>query len=1463
MTAYAHEGLASETTRHYRVSALAGDTAGPASNVAHATSDDIVAPELRFASALGQVLRIEFSEALDGASGHTPPKSAFEVIVDGIPTGFETVLMGASFVALSGVSPSIKNGQAVVVTYTDPSANDDIAALQDTAGNDAASFTTGEDGVPAVSLGNVADPVAPDAPAGLVATAAGDMRIDLAWEPPAYNGGTAVTGYRIEVSEDVDPLVWTELAAHHAAMEDGEVVMAYTHTMDCSGGPKEPCSEVTRHYRVSAINAAGTGPASNVASATTGTGAPGEPRELTAMPDGPTLIALAWTAPEAIDGVAAPTGYLIEWSPDGTSHWQYLLRDEEGDPSAVTGTTYSDRGLAPETERYYRVSAINAAGAGRVSNVAQATSARVVALAPTDLAATAGAEQDGSVFVSRIDLAWSAPGDTGNSDLTGYLIEWSPDGTDGSWQALVTDTGSLEVAYADRPLDLGTTRHYRVFAINDDGPGRVSDAAFATTRPVPYQAGTNAGGTQVAIVFEPALDGTPGNAPEKERFTVSVGGVAVEIGALVVAGPSGQVLLNDLSPIIRFEQAVTVGYTDPTDGDDPRAVQDTAGVDAHSFADFPVSNASNVLAVVAEAPIGLMAEAPSDRDDAIELRWSPPGYDGGRAVTGYRIEWSRNGRSSWRDLVPNTGETVGETCSGTPPEDGVAYCDSGLGPRTTRHYRVRAINAVGTGPASNVAHATTTEDVPGAPTGLTATAVDAMPGADTTQIGLAWSAPVEVEIMITPTGYRIEVSEDGGATFTDLVPDTGETVGTDCAGTAPQDGVAYCDTELGSEVTRHYRVSANNDEGTGPASNVADATTDDVAAPVPQTASVPETGTSLTVAFDEALDETAANLPAEARFAVTVEDEAEIAIDEVTVDGTSVTLTGLSPTIKYGQTVTVAYTDPGTGDDTAGALQDGHGNDAASFTGYAVTNGSAAAPTVPGKPRELEAQARGPDRIDLSWNPPSDTGGRPVTAYRIEFSSDGVNFGALVERHATMQAGRVVTAYAHEGIGAGATRHYRIKAINEVGTGPASDSARATTTTSVPGAPEIHKLTPEPATPGDTTTRITLAWTPPAFTGDSDITGYLIKVSPDNTEGSFTTLVENHNTMADGAIVTAYTHTMVCSEDMPCSEETRYYRVSAINDAGTGSPSPVEHTTTVDILGPEPVSASVTGSGVEVAIDFDEALDASTANAPATERFSVKVDDAPVTVGSVTVWGALKQVVLGGFAHAVRSGQTVTVGYADPSSGDDKAGALQDDDGNDAADFTLGGPKDSVTVTNGSIQAPTAPGKPTGLTAEANVMEGTMKADLAWTAPADNGGRGITGYLIEWSTDGTTFPAADRVTITATDAGSDEVVTAYTQTGVSTDDERHYRVSAINAVGTGQASDTVPLTTGLPGAPTAVKATPMDAMAGRHLHPDRPHLDGAGAHGRHGHHRLPDRVVGGRQRPVERAGREHRQHGRR
>ena len=95
----------------------------------------------------------------------------------------------------------------------------------------------------------------------------------------------------------------------------------------------------------------------------------------------------------------------------------------------------------------------------------------------------------------------------------------------------------------------------------------------------------------------------------------------------------------------------------------------------------------------------------------------------------------------------------------------------------------------------------------------------------------------------------------------------------------------------------------------------------------------------------------------------------------------------------------------------------------------------------------------------------------------------------------------------------------------------------------------------------------------------------------------------------------------------------------------------------------------------------------------------------------------------------IRADQAVTVAYTDLTANDDAGGVVQDDSGNDAADFTLG-PDESVTVTNGSAVAAGAPGAPRNLGAESG---GTDRIVVRWDAPADTGGRAITGYLIEVS----------------------------------------------------------------------------------------------------------------------------------
>ncbi len=94
----------------------------------------------------------------------------------------------------------------------------------------------------------------PGAPTNLRATSSGQTQINLSWSPPANNGGAAITGYRIEVSTDGSS--WSNLAAN-----TGSTTTRRSHTGLTAG--------TTRHYRVSAINSAGTGPASSVANATT------------------------------------------------------------------------------------------------------------------------------------------------------------------------------------------------------------------------------------------------------------------------------------------------------------------------------------------------------------------------------------------------------------------------------------------------------------------------------------------------------------------------------------------------------------------------------------------------------------------------------------------------------------------------------------------------------------------------------------------------------------------------------------------------------------------------------------------------------------------------------------------------------------------------------------------------------------------------------------------------------------------------------------------------------------------------------------------------------------------------------------------------------------------------------------------------------------------------------------------
>ena len=168
----------------------------------------------------------------------------------------------------------------------------------------------------------------PGAPTGLTATAGGQTRIDLSWNAPASNGGAAITGYRIEVSTDRSS--WSSLNAN-----TGSSATRYSHTGLTAGS--------ARHYRVSAINSAGTGPASNVATATTDTTAQapdlvvGPPTVTSNSPDAGASFTLSATVRNGGDGSSGPTTLTYYRSTDST----ITLSDTKVGDSYVDGIAAS------------------------------------------------------------------------------------------------------------------------------------------------------------------------------------------------------------------------------------------------------------------------------------------------------------------------------------------------------------------------------------------------------------------------------------------------------------------------------------------------------------------------------------------------------------------------------------------------------------------------------------------------------------------------------------------------------------------------------------------------------------------------------------------------------------------------------------------------------------------------------------------------------------------------------------------------------------------------------------------------------------------------------------------------------------------------------------------------------------------------------------------------------------------
>ncbi|WP_286175932.1 peroxidase family protein [Arthrobacter sp. NEB 688] len=135
--------------------------------------------------------------------------------------------------------------------------------------------------------------------------------------------------------------------------------------------------------------------------------------------------------------------------------------------------------------------------------------------------------------------------------------------------------------------------------------------------------------------------------------------------------------------------------------------------------------------------------------------------------------------------------------------------------------------------------------------------------------------------------------------------------------------------------------------------------------------------------------------------------------------------------------------------------------------------------------------ARGDASALLSWTPPSDTGGLPITGYQLQ-----VRTGTTVVETRTLTGAPTSTTVT--GLTNGTTYSFRLAAVNAVGASAVSTASNTVTPAGVPGQAGI--LAPTQGAAGGALTA-SANWAAPTSTGGSAITGYRVTALRMDTDG--------------------------------------------------------------------------------------------------------------------------------------------------------------------------------------------------------------------------------------------------------------------------------------------------------------------------------------------------------------------------
>ena len=1190
----------------------------------------------------------------------------------------------------------------------------------------------------------VAAATAPDPPTGLTLTP-GDTQIALSWTAPADNGGSALTGYSVQYSSN-----------------SGVTFTGWTHN---GTGTSDTITGLTNgqsyQVRVAAINSQGTG--SYVTGTTTPVAAvtvPDAPTGLTLTPSD-TQIAVAWTAP-ADNGGSAITGYDLDYKLSSSSNWSNTTHSGTGRTFTITSIT---NGLSYQV----RVAAINNQGTG--GYVTGTTTLADRPDAPTSLTFTPGDTQ--------IALSWTAPADNGGSTITGYDVEYrsgisgaftgaSHTGTTtaatitgltngqsyqvqvraknsygaGPWSALgssapiadliLTDfstanlgveasalitvgasghwygisprtvsgsllDGDLNLSSSNEPID-NVQRDPANVIVNNSNAALDLSAYF----------GPSGDGARLRMWLQSATDGsdlvhstgTFSSSNSYIRFTFSGGPPSFSANERVIvafaspdppsapAAPtltisgSGTIDVVWLPPTssgyssitdydVQYKETLVTGWTDLQHTGTVRSASITGLTNGTSYdVQVRASNADATgpwSATSVETPANLGgpgAPAPptlTSGDQQISVAWLEPSDNGGSAIDGYDVEWRQGTEGNWTDLN-HTGLVRSAVITGLT--NGQEY-----------QVQVRANNSVASGNWSGTTQATPSTTP--AQIKLLGVAVKSE------SLIASWSAPADNGATISD--YDVQYRQGNTGAFSPWGH-----VGTAAFATI---------TGLTNGQEYEIQVRAENSNGDGPWSASATGTPADFP-DAPATPTITSQDTTLTASWTAPANNGGPITGYDVEYREGTEGDWEVHTHLGT--GATATITGL----RNGQPYQVQVR----GRNVRGA---GLWSQAGLGTPYGAM----------GPPTNVTLTPSN-EEIIVEWEPPTQTGGRVVTSYRVvHYVTSSGSASATGENDPLSLNLRTKTI---TGLANGTAYSVYVFATYAGGSGTHSSTEEATPVPPPPGAPSDLAQTP-----GDA--QIALAWTAPSVV----VTSY--DYSTDDGVSWRTT----------GSAAASYTatHTSASTSTALVNGTEYTFRVRGRNTSGVGPQSNSIKAT------PRTVPAQVVISGTthgdeEVTITWTAPSDGGSTITRYDYRIGSAgsaqgVGNADINTTSITIVGLLNGTEYQLYVRAA----------------------------NAAGDGPWSAP---------SAETPsTTPGAPLAIVS----VSGNAEVDLSWTAPLDDGGIAITGY--DYSTDGgvswkTTGSTATLYTVTHTSESTSTVLVNNT--------EYIFRVRAVNSNGAGAPS---------------------------------------------------------------------------